>query len=151
MAARVPGDTSVDAHHAGNAVTDRTNAPGASGSVDAHHAADDFTDTTLALMSYNICIQNPEPHSGKNWTNSAAAFGLEMLGITEAKPSQGLYWHEGPAINGPLLKDSADRRNVQVAQSQDPWIIGVHFAVKRRRQQQQQQQKHLHTTTTCSY
>ena len=76
MAARVPGDTSVDAHHAGNAVTDRTNGPGASGSVDAHHAADDFTDTTLALMSYNICIQNPEPHSGKNCTNSAVAFGI---------------------------------------------------------------------------
>ena len=36
-AARVPGDTSVDAHHAGNTGRDSTNAPGASGSVDAHH------------------------------------------------------------------------------------------------------------------
>ena len=53
---RVPADTSVDAHHAGNASRDRTNAPGASGSIDAHHAADDITDTTLALMSYNIGI-----------------------------------------------------------------------------------------------
>ena len=69
MAARVPGDTSVDAHHAGNAGRDSTNAPGASGSVDAHHAADDITDTTLALMSYNIGIQNAEIRSGKNWTN----------------------------------------------------------------------------------
>ena len=53
-------DTSVDAHHAGNAVTDRTNAPSACGSVDAHHAAAAFTDTTLALMSYNIGINNNE-------------------------------------------------------------------------------------------
>ena len=58
------GDTSVDAHHAGNAVTDRTNAPGASGSVDAHQA-----DTTLALMSYNVGIQNAEPSEGTKWTN----------------------------------------------------------------------------------
>ena len=68
MAARVPGDTSVDAHHAGNAGRDSTNAPGASGSVDAHHAADDITDTTLALMSYNIGIQNAEIRSSRKWT-----------------------------------------------------------------------------------
>ena len=40
---RMTGDTSVDAHHAGYA----------------------FTDTTLALMSYNIGIQNAEIHTGK--------------------------------------------------------------------------------------
>ena len=37
-------------------------------SVDAHHAGHAFTDTTLALMSYNIGIQNNEVHSGKHWT-----------------------------------------------------------------------------------
>ena len=67
MAARLTGDTSDDTHHAGNAGRDSTNAPGASGSVDAHHAADDGT--TLALMSYNIGIQNAEIREGKNWTN----------------------------------------------------------------------------------
>ena len=53
MAARVPGDTSIDAHRAGNASGDSANAPGASGSVDGHHAASmphaaSITDTTLA-------------------------------------------------------------------------------------------------------
>ena len=62
------GDTSVDAHHAGNAVTDRTSVPGACGSIDAHHAADAFTDTTLALMSYNIGINNNEVDA-KGWKN----------------------------------------------------------------------------------
>ena len=45
--------SSVDAHHAANAVTHTTHAPGARGSVDGHHAAGAFTDTTVALMSYN--------------------------------------------------------------------------------------------------
>ena len=67
MAARVTGDTSDATHLAGNAVTDRTKAPGACGSVDTHHAADTFTD--FALMSYNIGIQNAEIYGGKNWTN----------------------------------------------------------------------------------
>ena len=67
MAARVTGDTSDATHLAGNAVTDRTKAPGACGSVDTHHAADAFTD--FALMSYNIGIQNAEIYGGKNWTN----------------------------------------------------------------------------------
>ena len=40
MAARVTGDTSDATHLAGNAVTDRTKAPGACGSVDTHHAAE---------------------------------------------------------------------------------------------------------------
>ena len=67
MAARVTGDTSDATHLAGNAVTDRTKAPGACGSVDTHHAADAFTD--FALMSYNIGIQNAEVYGGRNWTN----------------------------------------------------------------------------------
>ena len=37
-------------------------------SVDAHHAGDAFTDTILALMSYNIGIQNAEIRDGKKWT-----------------------------------------------------------------------------------
>ena len=52
--------SSVDAHHAANAVTHTTHAPGARGSVDGHHAAGAFTDTTVALMSYNE-EQNPRP------------------------------------------------------------------------------------------
>ena len=56
----------VDVYHAANAVGDTTDAPGAWGSVDAHHAADDFTETAIALMSYNIGINNTEPGS-KNW------------------------------------------------------------------------------------
>ena len=67
MVARVTGDTSDATHLAGNAVTDRTKAPGACGSVDTHHAADAFTD--FALMSYNIGIQNAEVYGGRNWTN----------------------------------------------------------------------------------
>ena len=56
----------VDAHHAANAAIDTPDAPRAPGSVDPHHAADAFTDTTVALMSYNLGIQNTEP-LGKNW------------------------------------------------------------------------------------
>ena len=64
-------------------------------SVDAHHAGHAFTDTTLALMSYNIGIQNKEVHSGKNWTQKykriradvEAAFtneaGIQVLLISE--------------------------------------------------------------------
>ena len=52
MAAQVPADTSVDAHHAGNASKDRTNAPGASGSDDAHHAA-----TCLLLNAHLISMK----------------------------------------------------------------------------------------------
>ena len=59
--------SSVDAHHAASAVTDTTDAPGARANVDAHHAADALTDTTVALMSYNLGIQNLEPNNAKNW------------------------------------------------------------------------------------
>ena len=38
-------------------------------SVDAHHVGHAFPDTVLALMSYNIGIQNAEVYGGRNWTN----------------------------------------------------------------------------------
>ena len=60
----------VDTHHAAIAVTDTTDAPSARGSVDAHHAADALADTTVALMSYNLGIQNLEPNNAKNWAAS---------------------------------------------------------------------------------
>ena len=59
--------SSVDAHHAAIAVTDTADAPGARGSVDAHHVADALAATTIALMSYNLGIQNLEPNNAKNW------------------------------------------------------------------------------------
>ena len=73
MAARVTEDTSDDTHLAGHALSD----------------------TVLALMSYNIGIQNKEVHSGKNWTQKykrirddvEAAFtneaGIQVLLISE--------------------------------------------------------------------
>ena len=82
MAARVTGDTSDDTHLADDSKR-RENAASSSGyappvqeewpmtadtSVDAHHAGHAFPDTVLALMSYNIGIQNKEVHSGRNWT-----------------------------------------------------------------------------------
>ena len=88
MAARVTGDTSDDTHLADDSKR-RENAAGSSGyapavqeggrmtgdtSVDAHHAGDAFTDTTLALMSYNMGIQNAEIHSGKKWTAKYKTF-----------------------------------------------------------------------------
>ena len=50
--------SSVDTHHVAVAVADTTDAPGARGSVDAHHVVDALADTTVALMSYNLGIQN---------------------------------------------------------------------------------------------
>ena len=47
--------------------------PGAWGSADGHHAADsclgdvELADTTVALMSYNIGINNNEPNNKMNW------------------------------------------------------------------------------------
>ena len=41
-------------------------------SVDAHHAGDAFPDTILALMSYNMGIQNAEIHTGRKWTEKYA-------------------------------------------------------------------------------
>ena len=84
MAARVTGDTSDDTHLADDSKR-RENAASSSGyappvqeewpmtgdtSVDAHHAGHAFPDTVLALMSYNIGIQNGEVHSGRNWTQT---------------------------------------------------------------------------------
>ena len=54
--------------------------------VDAHHAADDcpddaeLTDTIVALMSYNIGINNNELNNKKNW---AATYG-ELQGYAKA-------------------------------------------------------------------
>ena len=47
--------------------------PGAWGSADGHHAADsclddvELADATVALMSYNIGINNNEPNNKMNW------------------------------------------------------------------------------------
>ena len=41
--------------------------PSAMSSVDAHQATDAFTDTTVALMSYNVGIDNKEPGGKNNW------------------------------------------------------------------------------------
>ena len=57
---------SVDLHHASKAAKRSTAAQASSGSVDAHHAADAMQVTSVALMSYNVGINNTEPR-GKNW------------------------------------------------------------------------------------
>ena len=57
--------TSVDSHHAPKAIKRTTDAQAASGSVDAHHAADATKETSVAVMSYNVGINNTE--LGRTW------------------------------------------------------------------------------------
>ena len=50
-------------------------------SVDAHHAGDAFTNTILALMSYNIGIQNAEIHTGRKWTEKYAKLRNDVQSV----------------------------------------------------------------------
>ena len=137
MAARVTGDTSDATHLAGNAVTDRTSAPGACGSVDAHQpaeevrsAADERTYTYSEFIAYY-----GEIHGPRLWEERRPASDTARGENNEAKtPRAAAEQNKAKNPWRPLLppammpppktKAMAKQQQEDSLQANDPWQRG---------------------------